>query len=434
MTTQKPAEARSYKKYKGKHHKENSDVRPVVDDRTARQLRRHRDLKVQYREVAAVVQGRSALVALAGHGCQHDAFMFRPVHRDPPRFRSRPQLIHLSVDGDKLILSEVESMSVNGKLVYTVKRSFDFMLPPVRGAQAPALDGAINHVLLTQGNNLLQEIINTAEQPAKELMLPALVILVNKVRVDEGKLAKLVESIEPPELRPMYAQKRRESAEVYSIGELFGDAALLADAEIAAGFRQGRAFENYEPMLGAHEINPARKVFMARNPAREVLQEMDLPMNWHEIANQVSAADPDDPAAVEAAAEAAKAQEQLFETLFAKMRALLPLPEMAMDSDLLDGLAEPGKPINFSVPVDHLPSSAVIRAMRAALPPGKAVVNHVTDEELLEAARKPYDPLTVHAYAKVQVFSTEALRTLPTYAAGSFFPQPKAATLPLAAE
>jgi hypothetical protein len=411
MKTQKPAEARSYKKYKGKHHKENGGARPVVDDRTARQLRRHSDLMFQYREVAAVVQGRSALVALPGHGCQHDPFMFRPVHKDPPRFRSRPQLIHLSVAGDQLVLSEVESVPVNGKLVYSVKRSFDFALRPVRGAQAPALDGAINHVLLTQGNNLLQELVNTADQPAGELTLPQLVILVNKVRVDEGKLAKLVSAIEPPELRPMYAQKRRESAEVYSLGELFGDAALLADAEIAAGFRQERAFENYEPMLGAHEINPARKVFMARNPAREVLQEMNLPVGWAE-----------------------QADEQLFETLFGKMRALLPLPEMATDSDLLDGLAEPGKPINFSVPVDHLPSSAVIRAMRAALPPGKAVVNHVTDDELLVAARKPYDPLVVNAYAKVQVFSTEALRTLPTYAAGSFFPQPKPATLELAAE
>jgi hypothetical protein len=411
MKTQKPAEARSYKKYKGKHHKENSGARPVVDDRTARQLRRHADLMFQYREIAEVVQGRSALVALPGHGCQHDVFMFRPVHKDPPRFRSRPQLIHLSVDGDQLILSEVESAPVNGKLVYTVKRSFDFALRPVRGAQAPALDGAINHVLLTQGNNLLQEIVNTADQSAGELTLPALVILVNKVRIDEAKLAKLVASIEPPELRPMYAQKRRESAEIYSLGELFGDAELLADAKIAAGFRQERAFENYEPMLGAHEINPARKVFMARNPAREVLQEMNLPVGWAETAD-----------------------EQLFETLFVKMRALLPLPEMATDSDLLDGLAEPGKPINFSVPVDHLPSSAVIRAMRAALPPGKAVVNHVTDDELLTAARKPYDPLVVNAYAKVQVFSTEALRNLPSYAAGSFFPQPKPATLELAAE
>lgn len=410
MKTQKP-EARSYKKYKtgNNQHTDNAGSRP--EDRTARQLRRYTDLMFQYRQIAEVVKGRSALVALPGHGCQHDPFMFRPVHKDPPRFRSRPQLIHLSVDGNQLILSEIESMPVNGKLVYMVKRSFDFAFRPARDAKLPALDGAVNHVLLTQGNNLLQEIVNTCDQPAGELTLPQLVILVNKVRVDENKLAKLVSSIEPPELRPMYAQKRREAAEIHSLGELFGDAELLADAEIAAGFRQGRAFENYESLLGAHEINPARKVFMARNPAREVLQEMNLPVGWAETAD-----------------------EQLFEMLFAKMRALLPLPEMATDADLLDGLAEPGKPINFSVPVDHLPSSAVIRAMRAALPPGKAVINHVTDDELLQAARKPYDPLVVNAYAKVQVFSTEALLALPSYAAGSFFPQPKPATLELAAE
>jgi hypothetical protein len=138
---------------------------------------------------------------------------------------------------------------------------------------------------------------------------------------------------------------------------------------------------------------------MAKNPARYVLKSAGLEADW-----------------------AATADEAVVEQLLAKMREALPLPEMAADSDLLDGLADPSKPLSFSVPVDRLPPSVVLRAMRAAIPAGKAVHKHVTDDELIEAARKPYEPLVVRAYSKIQLIRAEDLRALPSYATGSFFP------------
>jgi hypothetical protein len=393
---------RSYRK-PGKQHVPVDSSLPPLDERSARQLKRHRDLMAQYDEIAHRLVGKATLEVLPGQGSAHDPFMFRPIHKELPRFRGRPTFVMLNVvRHDRLIISEVESYPINGKLNYAVKRWFDFGLPPVRGAEFPRMDGPANHVLLTAGNNLLQELINTVERVIEDLeapALPQLLIMLDKVRVDETKLAKLVEAINPPELRPVYAQKKRESAEVVSLGELFGDAEVLMDAEIAAGLRQQRAYENYEALLGAEEINPARKIFMAKNPARYVLKTAGLEADW-----------------------AATADEATVEQLLVKMREALPLPEMAADSDLLDGLTDPSKSLSFTVPVDRLPSSVVLRAMRAAIPAGKAVHKHVTDDELIEAARKPYEPLVVHAYSKIQLVRAEDLRTLPSYATGSFFP------------
>lgn len=402
MQVQGNQQQRSYRKPGKKNAPVDSSL-PPLDERSARQLKRHRDLMAQYDEIAHRLVGKATLEVLPGQGSAHDPFMFRPIHKELPRFRGRPTFIMLHVvRHDRLVISEVESHPVNGKLNYAVKRWFDFGLPPFRGAEFPRLDGPANHVLLTAGNNLLQELINTVEQPIEELQspaLPQLLIMLDKVRIDEAKLEKLVAEINPPELRPVYAQKKRESAEVVSLGELFGDAEVLKDAEIAAGLRQQRAYENYESLLGAEEINPARKIFMAKNPARYVLKSAGLEADW-----------------------AATADEAVVEQLLAKMREALPLPEMAADSDLLDGLADPSKPLSFSVPVDRLPTSVVLRAMRAAIPAGKAVHKHVTDDELVEAARKPYEPLVVHAYSKIQLIRAEDLRALPSYATGSFFP------------
>jgi hypothetical protein len=402
MTQVNQKQVRSYRKPGKKNNPENS-AHPPMDERTARQLKRHRDLMAQYDEIAHRLVGRIAMEILPGQGSAHDPFMFRPVHKELPKFRGRPTFVLLHVvRHDRLIISEVESHPVNGKLNYAVKRWYDFGLPPTRGAEFPRLDGPENHVLLTAGNNLLQELINTVEQSTDTLQTPALpqlLIMLDAVRIDEAKLAGLVESINPPELRPVYAQKKREAAEVISLGELFGDAEVLKDAEIAAGFRQQRAYENYENLLGSHEINPARKIFLARNPARYVLKAAGLADDW-----------------------AMTADEAVVEQLLAKMRESLPLPEMATDSDLIDGLSDPTKPLSFGVPVDRLPTSVIIRAMRAAIPAGKAVHKHVTDDELVDAAKKPYEPLVVHAYSKIQIVRADDLRVLPSYATGGFFP------------
>jgi hypothetical protein len=333
---------------------------------------------------------------------EFDPEMFRPVHKELPKFRGRPTFIVLRVvRHDRLLISEVESLPGGNKLQYTVKRWFDFGLPPLRGAKGEALDGPANHVLLTAGNNLLQELINTVDTEYEELSepsLPKLVIMLDRVRIDEAKLEKLAAAIEPAELRPRYMQGRREAAEISSLGELFGDAEVLMDAEVAAGLRQRRAYEDFEELLGAPEQNPARKIFMANNPAREILRAANLTGDWAESADEAT-----------------------VDGLIAKMREAIPLHERASDSDMLDGLTAPGKDLRFSVPIDRIASQVVIKAMRAAIPPARAILKHVTDAELLEAAKHPYSPLLVHAYSKIQVVRADSLTALPSYASGTFF-------------
>jgi hypothetical protein len=384
-------------------------------NKTERQLIRLNDLLEQFKEAADVLVGRSALVVLPGEGSRHDPNMFRPVHTESFYFPSRPQLVLLSVVAeDRLILSFVESRPFRNKLVYKIRHSENLMAPDESGNTIYTRENA-PHVLMTAGNNLLQELVNTADIPSAvtDLVLPRLVVQTDAVRIDENKLAQLAVAtgIESESLRTLWMQRRRESAEIMSCNTLFADAELISDAEIAAAFRQYRAYEDYEPLLGSPESNPARKVFMAKNPAKDVLKAAGLGPDW-----------------------AAAANDELIDSLLKTMRAQLPIPELALYTDLLDGLAQPDKPLNFSNSVNHVSSSAVVRAMRSAIPTLSALLKHVTDEELITAARNPSEPLIVHAYARIQQFPTEQLYNLPNYAEGNFVPPEGPNSLELSAE
>lgn len=385
-------------------------------ERTARQIARHADLIEQFRDLRDCLVGKSAMVVLPGQGCRHDANMFRPVHREEPYFRNRPQFVVLTAGPhNSLTLNVVESRPQGGKLKYSVMRTHNYTLAPQQGVGPGLRLDAKHHVLMTAANNLLQLLINTAAQEPGEFVLPQLVIMTARIKVDERKLQKLAQAIDP-DLQALFIKKRREESEIISRGQLFGDAELLYDKEIETGFWNRWAYENYEELLGAEEINPARKVFLAFNPARDLLREAGI----REVG-------------------VGTLSDKIIADLLPKMRACLPWPELATESNLLDALAAPHKPVDFSIGLDALPSSTIVRAMRAAFPPSSALLQHVTDEELIAAARKPYGPLVVHAYSKMQVFQTEDLNTLPSYASGSFTEapaqiQPASVTLPLAAE
>jgi hypothetical protein len=370
----------------------------VVNEKIARQLNRHADLVQQFQYVMQNVQGRSAMVVLPGASSKHDPEMFRPMHIELPRYRNRPEIVILTAEDRTVKLSVITSTAnpSTARVEYTNLETWDFSCNP-------AVPGGVaqHAALLAAGNNLLQELVNTAGLAPQELCLPQLLIMTDTVVIDEDKLAALVADV-PEELRSIYAQKKRESAEVISCGEKFGDAELMSDEDIQQAFTEQRAYEDYAPLLGAAVANPARKVLFAANPAYDVMREADLPMNWAETADN-----------------------DLIDRLVDMMRAHLPLPEMATSTDLLDGLAEPTQPIKFSLGIEQLPRSAVVRAMRASFPTYAVIQHHVTDAELLHAAANPHLPLVVRAYSRLQVFKTEALTCLPSYAAGSLLPHKK---------
>lgn len=384
---------------------------------TERQIKRHGDLLEQYRRACAVsdLAERSAMVVLPGAGCRHDPNMFRPVHRMEPNFRNRPTFIILSA-GERcsLTLNVVESRPNNGKLQYRVTRQHNYTLAPEVGCGLGQRLDAQHHVIMTAANNLLQELINTAAKPAKPLVLPKLVLMTKRIKTDERKIRALAEKMNPT-LRDLFVKKRREESEIVSHGELFGDAEVLYDGEIKAAFNNELAYEDYEDLLGAEHINPARKVFLAANPAMALLREAGV----HKL-------------------PVGPQSDAIIAEILPKMRERLPWPELATDEDLLEALAKPAAPINFSVKISALPASSIVRAMRAAMPAAAALREHVTDDELQEAARDPSKPLVVHAYSKTQVFLTKDLFDLPNYASGSLVEvtpeaKPATATLELAA-
>jgi hypothetical protein len=212
-----------------------------------------------------------------------------------------------------------------------------------------------------------------------------------------------------PELRDAdYERKKREESVVTHLGETYCDAAVMSDEAVKDGFIENRAYEDYSALLGTTRSNPFRKIHLAVNPAFAVLTEMNLPLDW-----------------------ASTATTGLVDKLLKEMRARLPLPERALDSDLLDALENPAQPVKFSVPVEKVPLPAIVGAMRNALPKGAALRHAVEDADLLAAAQKPDEDLFVRNYSKIQVFSHESIR-FPSYATGSFFARPRATGLELA--
>lgn len=407
----------------------------IVNDRAERQHSRYSALKSQFNKCARNLVGRTAMLVLPGIGARHATEQFRPVHWER-QWRVRPIYVLLSVgwDGQRYSLKlhsgislydaaaqKLRYMNGNGK-----KESlFDFLRPPAAGASAPILDGSVNYVLFTAANNLLQELVNTADQDVGELTLPRLVCLIEgkHLPLDPQKLDRLAAKM-PAATRELYKQRKAEEAEIVSLGTRFCDAEVMTDAAIKKAFREKRAYEDYSDLLGAETANPARKILMARNPASAVLTKNGLAPGWDEAAHQALDCD------AEAYSARLAEHQGLYEKLLAEMRGMLPLPELVSDSDLLDALAEPSKPIRLSRTLADLcekEPGAVIRAMRNTMPFGSALREHVRDDELINAARNPYSPMIIGAYSKIQVVKTEDFSSLPAYATGSFWSTPQQA-------
>lgn len=375
------------------------------------------------------------MIVLPGIGGRHSTEQFRPVHWERT-WRVRPIYVLLSVGREetRYTLKLHSSISLYDETVQKLRyvngngkkeSQFDYLRQPAVGARAPVLDGAAHHVLFTAANNLLQELVNTADREVEELVLPRLVCLVEgkHLPIDPQKLDRLSEKM-PAAVRELYKQRRAEEAEILSLGTRFCDAEVMTDAAVKKAFREKRAYEDFSDLLGAETANPARKILMAANPAGHVLSKNGLEPGWDEAAHQALDCDAD------AYNERLAAHQGLYEKLLAEMRAMLPLPELVSDSDLLDALAEPNKPIRLSRTLADLcerEPGAVIRAMRNTMPFGAALREHVRDDELLSAARNPYSPMIVGAYSKIQVVKTEDFNSLPDYATGSFWSTPQQA-------
>jgi hypothetical protein len=402
--------ARPTKNFHNKPRKFNKP-RPEFTDRTERQMWRHKDLINQFRDVYNLLVGQTAMLVLAGDRCQHDPNGVRPLHRDQ-QWPNRPALVALTATADQLTLTTTMSFADNGKLHYVngngeQPASWDFFQTPRKGANGQVLDGFVKHALFTCGNNLLQYMVNNAGAPVGEFSLPKLLIRTNRVVADGEKLDALVAAVDPS-LQAQYRVRKMDDAGIMIGGVLFGDADLMPDADVALGIKQRRAYEDYADMLGSEEINPARKLMLPANPAREVIQMLQLPGDWAQTLT-----------------------EELATRMIREMRKRLPLPEMATDSDLLNALERPSDRVHFSIPVEKVPTSAILRAMRATIPGAAAIGRAVTDVELIEAAKNPLDPLVVKAYSRIQCFRTEDMK-IPSYATGGFFAQPRAVEVPLA--
>jgi hypothetical protein len=381
----------------------------------SRSQERYRDLIRQFDGCYKKLIGRNTLLVMPGNQCTHAPDEPRPVHVDWPRWKSRPEFVFLTVGLERMMLSVARSEHRAGALFYMngngeLPCSFDFYQMPRKGAHGEVLDGFKQHKLFANGCDMLQKLLDEQDEPAGDLVLPRLLIKTSRGRVDidESKFAAMVAAIRPELREANYESKKRSEAVVTHLGETYCDAAVMSDEAVKDGFIENRAFEDYSALLGTTRSNPYRKIHLASNPAFAVLTEMNLPLDW-----------------------ASTATTELVDRMLKEMRHRLPLPERALDSDLIDALENPSQPVKFSVPVEKVPIPAIVKAMKNALPKGSALRHSVEDADLHAAAQKPDEDLFVRNYSKIQVFSHESIR-LPSYASGTFFARPRATGLELA--
>lgn len=429
---------------------------PKTASRADRQLFRYRDLLEDFYKLGDELVGRTGLVVLPGFNCAHSTDQFRPVHWEP-NWRVRPSFVALSVGtgaaGElklRLVTAESRYDAATGKLKYTNSNGRDglayytFTNEPRPGGGEDVLDSEGSHVLFTAANNCLQALIESAGKPVQSLVLPRLLCVVegDRIPIDNKKLEALVNSM-PEAMRSDYRKARLREVTVVSCGTKFADATLLTDKELKAAFAEKRAWEDFSELLGADMPNPTRKLLRAANPAKRVIDgfltfngqpvehfkadgnTVEVKCFEHEAVT-VSAAEWSEFSAVGLKAGwVASAPEPLWERMLAEMRRHLPLPEMALDSDLLDAIAEPDQPIQFSKTFEQVLENepeAVVRAMLGTFPLGASVRKYVQPHELLAAAKAPEEPMRVGAYAKVQVVATTDFNSLPSHSTGSFWP------------
>lgn len=181
----------------------------------------------------------------------------------------------------------------------------------------------------------------------------------------------------------------------------------------------GRIFEDYTPVLGAFNRNPAMYLVRPANPAKEALSALGIV--GHDLMHQI---------------EAAENQETLIAAIVSEMRKRIPLEVRYTDNEILTaachhltpdvlkdkkGQSQDAADRAAWDEVVRTNPDAVVQAMKAELPQG--VVNNCVDADIYAAAQDPFSPLVVRYRSFTQVTTAQNLLCLPAGYSGDVLPR-----------
>lgn len=373
-------------------------------------------LKLQVENVLAFdrvshrLDGMAAVSWLPGIACTFDK-----KYRLPGRDRTRPVCLVLEATEDSLTLSAAISWPRHGKLHFNIYGRWDFRAPISEyGKNAQLNMNKVTHRLnCSRGIDMLRVMLNygfdAMRGDIQQLGAPAwprahVVFSHGSEVIDNKKLDALVAQQAPTELADMYKTQLRHELVDFSHDFVHVDVKIVPDAEIALAMRQNRLVEDFSPVLGAQERNPAKAIkavdIRLANPAGKILARHGI--------SDVEAVSSD-------------VLDQLSVEFTAEVNSSLHYPVELSEATICESLLEPNKPVPVVMSLEQALAEghghAVANAVRAhANARGK---KEATDSELLAAARDITQPLVLRRLGAVQLNTVAAWQKLPPQYSGS---------------
>lgn len=361
--------------------------------------------------VSHLLNGMAAVSWLPGI-----ASTFDRKHRLPSD-RTRPVCLVLEASEDSLTLSAAIAWPRRGKLHFNIYGRWDFRAPISENGRHEQLNlNKVKHRLnASRGIDMLRAMLNygfdNVRGTAVDLPDPrwprAYVVFPHGREIVDGRKLDILAAQHAPEaLVGMYKDQLRHELVDFS-GELVAvDVKLVPDDEIARAIRQNRLVEDFSPVLGVRERNPAKdiktiEIRLANNPAGKVLARHGI-----ENVDTVSA----------------DVLDQLVTEFTAEVNSVFQQPVTLTESAIYDALLEPTKPVPVTMSLEQALAEgqghAVANAMRNNAA-NKRIRKEATESELIAAARDTAQPLVLNRLSTVQLNTVSAWQELPPQYSGS---------------
>lgn len=365
--------------------------------------------------VSHLLNGMAAVTWLPGVQATFD----RPQRK--AHDRTRPACLAMEVTEDNITLSLSIAWPRRGRLHFSNYGRWDFRAPISANGYGDQLNiNKVKHRLnCARGVDMLRALLDygfalkRGEDPQLEApRWPRAMIVFPRGRemIDEQKLDALVAANAPAQLAGTYRDVvRRDFVDNADAdhGLCAVDARIVPDMQISAAVRQDRLIEDFTPVLGVREPNPAKflravEFGVTANPAARILAR-------HGVAN--------------AEELSADHLEQIVVEFRAAVASMFRNPVELAETSIYDALLAPETAVKVSMDLDNAVAEgqtrAVVAAMRHAA--SRRAKKEATDAELVTAAREPAKPLLLNRLGAVQINNVSAWQEMPDYYTGSIF-------------
>lgn len=332
--------------------------------------------------------------------------------------RTRPACLALEASEDALTLSLSIAWPRKGKMHFSNYGRWDFRAPisSEGGGDQLCLNKIKHRLNCARGIDMLRALLDYgfAKKRGESVSLGrtswprAFVVFPHgKELIDEQKLAALAAANAPQELAGMYQDQLRHELVDFSTEFVCVDVKIVPDYAVATAIRQDRFLEDFSPVLGVHEKNPAAlirnvELRITNNPAAKILARHGI-----ENVEEVSG-DQLDQLAIEFAAE---------------MSGMFQNPVALPESTIYDALLSPTSYVPVTMPLEQALAEGQTRVVTSSMRSlaSRRAQKEATDAELLSAAKNPTRPLTLNRLGTVQVNTVDELQELPHHYSGSIF-------------